>query len=168
MDQVQFGAGNWSYNSTNPSAVWHIFEAGPSGSVSFALATGTMTNYANLATAGNGIAAVFGADDHTAEITGNYGPITLLANTFPTGFYVVTIYAEVSTSVATSTITTSIAYHDDTGAQTQTGVLFSGATAGTIQSLTFSVRLVTGTALTYSTTTANSPKYKIFARVQEL
>jgi hypothetical protein len=110
--------------------------------------------------------AILGQDTHTAEITGNYGPISLLASTIPTGSYLVTIYAEVSTGVATSTITTSIGYHDDTGAQTQSGASFSGATTGTIQSLTFPVRFVTGTALTYSTSTANSPKYKIFARVE--
>ena len=113
-------------------------------------------------------ALIVGADDHTAEITGNYGPVTLLASGSATGFYLVTIYAEVSTSVATSTITTSINYADDTGAQSQSGALFSAATAGTIQSLTFPVRFVTGTALTYSTATVNSPKYKIFARVQAL
>ena len=111
---------------------------------------------------------VVGSDNQTAEQTGNYGPITLLTSGSATGFYLVTIYCEVSTGVATSTITTSIGYHDDTGAQTQTGALFSAATTGTIQSLTFPVRFVTGTVLTYSTTTTNSPKYKIFARVQAL
>ncbi len=44
--------------------------------------------------------------------------------------------------------------------------LFSGATAGTIQTLVFPVRFVTGTALTYSTSTVNSPKYKIVARAE--
>lgn len=108
--------------------------------------------------------ATVGGDTHTAEITGNYGPISLLLAGAPTGSYLVTIYTEVSTSVAASTIAASIQYHDDTGAQTQTGASLSGATAGTIQSLTFPVRFVTGTALIYSTSTASSPKYKIFAR----
>lgn len=110
--------------------------------------------------------SIVGMDTHTAEITGNYGAVTLLPSTAPTGSYLVTIYTEVSTSVATSTVTTSIHYVDDTGAQTQAGANFSAATAGTIQTLTFPVRFVTGTALTYSTSTANSPKYKIIARVE--
>jgi hypothetical protein len=111
---------------------------------------------------------VTGRDDHPAEITGNYGPITLVPSTFPTGFYRVSIYTEVSTGVAASTITPSIAYADDTGAQTQTGAALSGAVAGVIQVLTLPVRFVTGTALTYSTSTASSPKYKIFARAESL
>lgn len=110
--------------------------------------------------------SVVGQDTHTAEITGNYSAVTLIPSTYPTGSYLVTIYVEVSTGVATSTVTTSISYHDDTGAQTQSGSSLSGATTGTIQTLTFPVRFVTGTALTYSTSTANSPKYKIFARAQ--
>ncbi len=119
-------------------------------------------------TDGGAAVTVVGSDNQTVEQTGNYGPITLLASGSATGFYVVTVYCEVSTGVATSTIITSIAYHDDTGAQTQNGVQFSGATTGTVQSLTFPIRFVTGTALTYSTSTANSPQYKIFARVQAL
>ena len=112
----------------------------------------------------SGSPSIVGKDSHTAEITGNYAPVVLVDNSDTTDFYLVTIYTEVSTGVATSTITVSINYADDTGAQSQSGALFSAATTGTIQSLTFPVRFVTGTNLTYSTTTANSPKYKIFAR----
>jgi hypothetical protein len=134
-----------------------------------ALLTRTVTEVAGApATNWTGNEAVIGQDTHTAEITGNYAAVILIPSTAPTGSYLVTIYTEVSTSVATSTIVASIAYADDTGAQTQNGVLFNGTTAGTVQSLTFPVRFVTGTALTYSTTTANSPKYKIFARVHAL
>lgn len=125
--------------------------------------TGGIIAHVNGVWTGN--QAIVGGDTHTAEITGNYGPVSLLLLSAPTGSYLVTIYTEVSTSVATSTIATSIQYHDDTGAQTQTGASLSGATAGTVQSLSFTVRFVTGTALIYLTTTANSPKYKIFARV---
>ena len=111
---------------------------------------------------------VDGGDNETTVVTGNLSATQLLASTQPTGFYFVTVYCEVTTGVASSTIITSIAYHDDTGAQTQSGVLFSGVTTGSVQSLTFPVRFVTGTALTYSTVTASSPQYKIFARVQAL
>jgi hypothetical protein len=113
------------------------------------------------ATNWTGNQSIVGQDVHTAEITGNYAAVNLIASTAPTGSYLVTIYTEISTGVATSTIVASIAFADDTGAQTQNGVLVSGATAGTVQSLTFPVRFVTGTALSYSTSTANSPRYKI-------
>ena len=136
----------------------------------FQAGTNTKNTLVNLSVTGTctGCSSIAGSDNHTTEITGNYGPVTLLASGAATGFYLLTIYTEVSTGVNTSTITVNTAYQDDTGAQTQNGALFSGTTTGTIQSLTFPVRFVTGTALTYSTTTANSPKYKIFARVQAL
>jgi hypothetical protein len=62
----------------------------------------------------------------------------------------------------------SISYNDDPGAQTQTGASLSGAGAGVIQVLTLAVRLVTGTALTYSKATAASQKYKILVRAGAL
>lgn len=148
-------AGNGSQIYTTNATCASVAAAGGNGCLLFRV---------NGAWTGN--QAIVGSDTHTTQITGNYGPVTLLTSTFPTGSYLVTIYAEVSTGVATSTITTSIAYHDDTGAQTQSGAQFSAAVTGTIQSLTFPVRFVTGTALTYSTSTANSPQYKIFARVE--
>jgi hypothetical protein len=111
-----------------------------------------------------GSTTMSGSNSQLVEITGNLSPTTVIGAGADTGSYLVTIYTEVTTGVATSTITASITYADDTGTQHQTGVLFSAASTGTIQSLTFPVRFIQGTALTYQTTTVNSPKYKIFAR----
>lgn len=133
-------------------------------SVAAAGGTGCLLFRVNGAWTGN--ESIVGSDTHTTVVTGNYGPVTLLPSTAPTGSYLLTVYVEVTTGVAASTITTSAAYHDDTGANTQSGAALNAAATGAIQSLTFPIRFVTGTALTYSTSTANSPQYKIFARVE--
>jgi len=171
-DLIIWGAGNWEYSSNNNPAYWFArpFAGGVNTGIQFEINAAKLLTYGNnlLPVGGNGIASTVGADNHTVEITGNYAPVTLMASTYATGFYIVTIYVEVSTGVATATITTSIGYADDTGAQAPSGASLNAAVTGTIQTLSFPIRFVTGTALTYSTSTANSPRYKIFARVQAI
>ena len=100
--------------------------------------------------------------------TGNLAATQLIAAAQPTGMYLVTLYVEVTTGVATSTIIPNIAYADDTGAQNQYGPLINAAVTGTVASLTFPIWFVTGTALTFSMATANNPKYNVYARAQAL
>jgi hypothetical protein len=132
---------------------------------------GNGTNFVDAAIIASdlsGVAAgIVGSDNHSTEITGNYGPVTLLTPA-ATGLFRVSGYAEADAAVVLATLQVVINYTDDTGANSQnSGAAIPFALTGANLSFSFILRS-TATAITYSTVTTNSPKYKIFARVEAL
>jgi hypothetical protein len=120
----------------------------------------------------------FGAGKDNSTQTGNLSAVTLQGATFPDGvsqMFRATIYVVCTASVATSTVQINLGFTDEVQAQTPDSVTdpagpgsLSCATSGTAAHWDYDFYGVTGTAITYSTTTANSPQYKIRARLESL
>jgi hypothetical protein len=113
------------------------------------------------------VPGIVGVDNHSTQITGNYGPVTLFTPG-ASGLFRVSGYVVADAAVSLATLQVVINYTDDTGANTQnSGAAISFAVNGADLSFSFTIRS-TAAAITYSTTTVNSPKYIIFARVEAL
>lgn len=130
--------------------------------------TGILRQYNSALTAGNGQSAIRTVVNQTIEVTGNSGTLTLYTPVSNSGVYKLTVYTVISTGVATSTIQWTANYTDVTGARTSAGSSIAGDTLGTHAGETFNIGSQSGTAITISNTTANSPKYKYYIRLEEL
>jgi hypothetical protein len=123
-------------------------------------------------------AGAFGAGKDNSTQTGNLTAVTLQGATFPDGvsqMFRYTVYVVCTASVATSTVQVNLSFTDEVQAQTPNSVgdpggpgSLSCATSGTAIHWEYNFYGATGTAITYSTTTANSPQYKIRARLESL
>lgn len=144
------------------------FELGPAGgSWETNIATGIVDIYAAQPTVGNGQPAIRYATDQTVEVTGNVGPVTVFTPTV-TGLYRISIYTVASTGVGGSTVQWTIGYTDVTGANTTVGSSISTATTGLHAGETFVIEAVSGVAITITSSTASSPRYKYYPRVEAL
>lgn len=111
---------------------------------------GTTNSYDNTAVTGNLVSqTLFSAPDSTAR------------------HFRVSVYAACSASVTTSTLVLNVNYTDDVQAQTQSSSSISCASSGTKGSLIADFFSAGGNNVTISTTTTNSPQYKIHAIIEE-
>jgi hypothetical protein len=129
---------------------------------------GKLLKYNAVTVSGNGQAVIRNAIDQTAEVTGNSGTLTLVTPASSNSVYRLTIYTVVSTGVATSTIQWTASYTDVVGATTTVGTSINGAVTGTKLGESFIIEAQSGVAVTLATSTANSPKYKYYVRLEEL
>jgi hypothetical protein len=115
--------------------------------------------------------------DNQGTTTGNLGSTTLQGATFPGSanqMFRATIYVVCTASVGSSTVQVNLGFTDEVQAQTPNSTGAGGpgslscASSGTAITWTYSFYAATGTAITYSTTTTNSPQYKIHARLESL
>jgi hypothetical protein len=142
-----------------------------SSTLAFVEASGLASIYANMSTAGVGLATVLGVADPGIQSSGvsNSSIVSPPAN----GLYKVSVYVEVTTGAGTATVAVSIKYNDDSAtAQTLSG--FSGlslTTTGNHNMSVFFVRALTTAAIQYSVTvtgTQGLARYRPFAVVERV
>jgi hypothetical protein len=142
-----------------------------SSTLVFVETSGLASIYANMSTAGVGLATVLGVADPGIQSSGvtNSSIVIPPAN----GLYKVAVYVEVTTGAGTATVAVSIKYNDDSAtAQTLSG--FSGlslTTTGNHNMSVFFVRALTTAAIQYSVTvtgTQGLARYRPFAVVERV
>jgi len=127
--------------------------------------TGSLTRNDKWPSASSTLAGVVG-DYNNAAVTGNLGSQTLFSLPDASGrLFALHVYGVCTSSVAGSTVTITVTYNDDNGAQTQSSSAQSCAAAGEVLTLNTSLWANANGigAVRISTTTANSPVYAIHA-----
>lgn len=127
--------------------------------------TGSLTRNDKYPSASSTLAGVVG-DYNNAAVTGDLSSQTLFNLPDASGrLFALHVYGVCTSSVAGSTVTITVTYNDDNGAQTQSSSAQSCAAAGDVLTLNTSLWANAGGigAVRISTTTANSPVYAIHA-----